>query len=325
MRSPRRHSPLPKRPRKSSCSKRKSASKPTATPAKKSTLAFISTASSGFASSRASTLISTAPTRRSRFRSFTSRTRAAARPTFLPSAITDEPNPAVADFPAYHDVRVKSIRILGLEPADILEYRVITTTTNGPLAPDFWLDHNFDRTGVVTKEIFELDLPAQRFASQQASAAGAGQIRVSKETPEASKTQTGTGDDARLVYRWNISTADLPKSANDPASGDSDVVLTTFASWDQLQQRLQSTLQPHASGGALVASGGCDEEHVSRSDRAGNGLLQFRRHENSHRRSPARSRDDSANVITRKCCRRASRRLKTRFRCTQLSLREQSQ
>ena len=164
----------------------------------------------------------------------------------LPSAITDEPNPAVADFPAYHDIRVKSIRILGLEPADILEYRVVTTTTDGPLAPDFWLDHNFDRTGVVTKEIFELDLPAQRFASQQA-AAGAGQIRVSKETPEASKTQTGTGDDARLVYRWNIATADLPKSANDPASGDSDVVLTTFASWDQLQQRLQSALQARPS------------------------------------------------------------------------------
>jgi len=165
----------------------------------------------------------------------------------LPSAITDEPNPAAADFPAYHDVRVKSIRILGLEPADILEYRVITTTTKGPLAPDFWLDHNFDRTGVVTKEIFEIDLPAQRFASHQGSTTGVGQIRVSKETPEASKTPTGTGDDARLVYRWNISSADLPKSANDPASGDSDVVLTTFASWDQLQQRLQSTLQPHAS------------------------------------------------------------------------------
>src|SRR6266478_2969494 len=78
----------------------------------------------------------------------------------LPSAITDNPNPAVVNAPAYQEVRVKSVRILGLEPDDTLEYRVITTTTHHPLAPDFWLDHSFDRTGVVSQEIFELDLPA---------------------------------------------------------------------------------------------------------------------------------------------------------------------
>src|SRR5215475_12092354 len=77
----------------------------------------------------------------------------------LPSAITDAPNPAVEKFPAYHDVRVKSVRILGLQPSDSLEYRVITTTTHAPLAPDFWLDHSFDRTGVVSREIFQLEVP----------------------------------------------------------------------------------------------------------------------------------------------------------------------
>src|SRR5882724_3403866 len=77
----------------------------------------------------------------------------------LPSAITDQLNPAVTDAPAYQDVRVKSVRILGLQPADILEYRVITAITHPPLAPNFWLDHTFDRTGVVSQENFELDLP----------------------------------------------------------------------------------------------------------------------------------------------------------------------
>src|SRR5260370_28504407 len=81
----------------------------------------------------------------------------------LPSAITDQPNPAVVNAPAYHDVRVKSVRILGLAPGDDLEYRIITTTTQHPLAPDFWLDHSFDRTGIVSQEIFELDLPALLF------------------------------------------------------------------------------------------------------------------------------------------------------------------
>src|SRR5882672_4314188 len=69
----------------------------------------------------------------------------------LPSAITDAPNSAVEKFPAYQDIRVKSVRVLGLQPGDTLEYRVITITTKPPLAPDFWLGHSFDRTGVVTE------------------------------------------------------------------------------------------------------------------------------------------------------------------------------
>jgi len=91
----------------------------------------------------------------------------------LPSAITDNPNPAVVDAPAYQDVRVKSVRVLGLQPGDLLEYHVITTTTHHPLAPDFWLDHSFDRSGIVSEEMFELDLPASPPV----------QIRVNPETP----------------------------------------------------------------------------------------------------------------------------------------------
>ena len=77
----------------------------------------------------------------------------------LPSAITDVPNPAVEKFPAYQDVRVKSVRILGLQPDDLLEYRVITKTVHNALVPGLWSDHSFDRTGVVSAEIFEIELP----------------------------------------------------------------------------------------------------------------------------------------------------------------------
>ena len=77
----------------------------------------------------------------------------------LASAIIDAPNPAVANAPAYQDVRVKSVRILGLEPGDTLEYRVITTTSNPPLKLAEWPSHTFDHSGVVAHEIFELDLP----------------------------------------------------------------------------------------------------------------------------------------------------------------------
>jgi hypothetical protein len=80
----------------------------------------------------------------------------------LPSAITDNPNPAVVNAPAYQDVRVRSVRILGLGGGDSLEYRVVTTVSPHPLAPYFWLDHSFDRTGVVIQENFQVDLPASR-------------------------------------------------------------------------------------------------------------------------------------------------------------------
>jgi hypothetical protein len=76
----------------------------------------------------------------------------------LPSAIIDAPNPAVANAPAYQDVHVKSVRILGLEPGDTLEYRVITAS-NPPLKLAEWPSHTFDHSGVVAHEMFELDLP----------------------------------------------------------------------------------------------------------------------------------------------------------------------
>jgi len=64
--------------------------------------------------------------------------------------------------------RVKSVRILGLQPTDTLEYRVITNVLpTHPLAPDFWLAHSFDRSGVVAKESFTIDLPAAQHVQMQ--------------------------------------------------------------------------------------------------------------------------------------------------------------
>jgi hypothetical protein len=142
----------------------------------------------------------------------------------LPSAITDAPNPAVQDFPAYHDVRVKSVRILGLHDGDTIEYRVITTTTKHPLAPDFWLEHTFDRLGQVSHEIFQVEMPKLR-----------AQIRVNPETPPA-REQSGDGVSAWESYRWDILSTDL--KTRDENSDARDITLTSFASWPQLAERL---------------------------------------------------------------------------------------
>jgi hypothetical protein len=159
----------------------------------------------------------------------------------LPSAITDNPNPAVVNAPAYQDVRVKTVRILGLEPGDTLEYRVITTISHHPLAPDFWLDHSFDRTGVVSEEIFALDLPASREV----------QIRISPATPATSTEKSGEGDSARNIYRWERKSSSPPTqdSAIDAASenpASPDVALSTFGHWRTLSMRLADALTPGA-------------------------------------------------------------------------------
>jgi len=150
----------------------------------------------------------------------------------LPSAITDQPNPG-ADLAAYQNVRVKSVRILGLEPADVLEYRVITTTTQRPLAPDFWLDHTFDRSGVVSRELYELSLPNSRQA----------QIRINPATP-AKPAESDAKDSTRLNYRWDVKPENFTDHPADKpgANSEPDIVVTTFTSWEQLSTRLKSFL-----------------------------------------------------------------------------------
>jgi len=142
----------------------------------------------------------------------------------LPSAITDNVNPAVADYPAYQDLREKSVRILGLGPGDLLEYRVITTTTHPPLAPDFWLEHTFDRTGVVTEEHFALDLPSgpkvrTKFTTRPTDAA----------FPKGS---------SRAVYKWTRKNPE-GKEVEPPSENTPDLQVSTFASWEALSQKLE--------------------------------------------------------------------------------------
>jgi len=186
----------------------------------------------------------------------------------LPSAITDQPNPAVVKAPAYQDVRIKSVRILGLAPGDLLEYRVTTTTTHHPLAPDFWLDHSFDRSGTVSQEIFELDLPASRFEGgdridsyptssldpmglvpptsnhpSQKDPTRLGMIYISPKTPEASKEKTKDEETTRLHYVWNTSQLDTSKLKANSGSIepiDPDVVVTSFWSWEAVAYTLSA-------------------------------------------------------------------------------------
>jgi len=143
----------------------------------------------------------------------------------LPSAITDNPNPAVVNAPAYQDVRVKSVRILGLAPGDTLEYRVITIVSHHPLSPDFWFDHAFDRSGVVSHEFLLIDTPAPRL-----------RIRINPDTPAAIE-KSGEGDTSRVSYRWEIE----PDKLKPVSDNEEDISLTTFSSWASLSSSISKT------------------------------------------------------------------------------------
>jgi uncharacterized protein DUF3857/transglutaminase superfamily protein len=147
----------------------------------------------------------------------------------LPSAVTDQPNPVVADAAAYQDIRRKTVRILGLQPTDILEYRVVTTA-HAALAPDFYLFHTFAKDAIVTQEQFELELPSSR----------AVQLRVNPATAPSYEGKTAEGQESRVIRRWEYRWSSPEGKAKNfqDISTEPDVALTTFTSWKQLSARL---------------------------------------------------------------------------------------
>ncbi len=145
----------------------------------------------------------------------------------LPGAIADQPNPAVVDAPAYHDVRRKSARILGLQSGDTLEYRITTAVSHHPLAPDFYFTHSFSHGAGVAAESLEIDLPASRQVH----------MRILPAVPPPVTEKSGEGADARIHYRW-----DHPK-----AEWGASVALSTFGTWEGLSIKLAERLTPGAT------------------------------------------------------------------------------
>ncbi|HEY1481545.1 MAG TPA: DUF3857 domain-containing protein [Candidatus Acidoferrum sp.] len=166
----------------------------------------------------------------------------------LPSAVTDALNPAVEKFPAYQDVRVKSVRILGLQEGDTLEYRVITTTTRHPLAPDFWLEHTFDRSGQVLEEHYELDLPGKINPTNSMKSAGADPTNatVYVGVPSTVYRNIETPDGVRTIFQWKIASLSVPSVQDDRGDPVPDVLVTKFIDWLSLATRLASAV-PHWS------------------------------------------------------------------------------
>jgi hypothetical protein len=160
----------------------------------------------------------------------------------LPSAITDVVNPAVEKFPAYQDLRVKAVRILGLQDGDTLEYRVITTTTKPPLAPDFWLEHTFDRSGQVLEEHYELDLPGHLTSTTNMLRDWNGiKPGVYLAIPSTSFRNAGEGKTERSIFEWQITSGGkLPDPNLLDGAALPDIVVSSFSTWINFSRRMAS-------------------------------------------------------------------------------------
>jgi uncharacterized protein DUF3857 len=176
----------------------------------------------------------------------------------LPSAITDNPNPAVVNAPAYQDVRVKSVRILGLQPGDVLEYRVITTVSHHPLAPDFWFQHTFDRTGVVLREDLTLELPS-----------GWGYEQDNSETHAELTTGPGGG----YTYHWHRKQEAAASHPAEEPGGRSDISAGTLANEVELLARLTKFFYSGATPSPVVAAKAQELTEGSKDDKERLGAL----------------------------------------------------
>jgi hypothetical protein len=160
----------------------------------------------------------------------------------LPTAISDQPNAAVVNTPAYQDVRLKSVRILGLAPGDTLEYRTVTANSSPPFAPRFYISHDVARDNLVSKEFFEVDLPASSKA-----------VPLTSRSAEAYEIkESGEGANTRVIYRWKWSS--VSESTGEESASESiavpnppnlapaaDIVFTSLQ-WTDLVQPLKDSL-----------------------------------------------------------------------------------
>ncbi|HEX6805073.1 MAG TPA: DUF3857 domain-containing protein [Terriglobales bacterium] len=183
--------------------------------------------------------------------------------TASPDAVQDLSIPVEKEAPVYSDYRQKHVTVPGLQPGEELEYDFITVTYT-PLAPgQFWMEHEFSKTGTVLDEQLELNVPKDR---------------VIKLKTAPGRDPKKAEVDGRIVYTWASSHIDkdekdkdkdkkkkAPKEPEPPA-----VQMTTFASWEQMgrwyasleKDRRQPTPEIRAKAAVLIAGKTTDLDKI---------------------------------------------------------------
>ncbi|MGA9889639.1 MAG: DUF3857 and transglutaminase domain-containing protein, partial [Candidatus Acidiferrales bacterium] len=149
----------------------------------------------------------------------------------------DMPAEITRQAPFYSDLHQEQIAVKGLEIGDRLEtrYRV---TIKKPLDPgQFWEFYDFSKNAITLDEELEISFPQGK--------------SVTVKSPTVQPVTNVA--DGRRVYRWKSSNLSIKKATKDDASPDSDessthdIQITTFGSWPEIGQWIQSLVTPRAA------------------------------------------------------------------------------
>ncbi|HEY7353050.1 MAG TPA: DUF3857 domain-containing protein [Terriglobales bacterium] len=142
-------------------------------------------------------------------------------------SVQDLSIPLQHEAPVYTDYRQKHITVPGLRPGEELEYEFVTITQT-PLAPgQFWMEHDFAKSGTVLDEQLVLDVPNNRI------------IKLKFKPANEPKIINANG---RRVYTWTSSHLDKDEDDKDkdkkkkaPKEPEAPAVqMTTFSSWEEM-------------------------------------------------------------------------------------------
>lgn len=147
-----------------------------------------------------------------------------------PEAVQDLTPALQANAPVYTDYHEKHVTVPGLRPGDTLECEVKTVFHTPLAAGQFWMQHDFNQSGVVLDEQLEIDIPAART------------VKLKTKPGHDPKITDANG---RRVYFWNSSHLEgseqpkgdktkTDKKKKKKTDETPDVQMTTFASWEEV-------------------------------------------------------------------------------------------
>ena len=182
-------------------------------------------------------------------------------------SVQDLSAPVEREAPVYTDYRQKHITVPGLRPGEVLEYDIVTIVHTPLAANNFWMEHEFQKRGIVLDEQLEVNIPKGRT------------IKLKTKPENEAKV---ADEDGRRIYRWTSSHLekedadkdDNAKKKKKKRPGDEPeppaVQLTTFASWEEVgrwysgleKDRRQPPPEVKAKAEALTKDAKSDMEKI---------------------------------------------------------------
>jgi tetratricopeptide (TPR) repeat protein len=182
-----------------------------------------------------------------------------------PDSVQDLSIPLQREAPVYTDYRQKHITVPGLRPGEELEYSFVTITHTPLAAGQFWMEHDFAKTGTVLDERLELNVPKDRT------------IKLKTKPGNDPKISEENG---RRIYAWTSSHVDVDKDEGDKKKDKEKkaakepeapaVQMTTFSSWEEMgrwyarleKDRREPTPEIRAKAAAITKDKNTDLEKV---------------------------------------------------------------